>query len=41
MRKIVAIEDSIARGTYTEDGESSPLSLAKPNFAQLVKNEEL
>lgn len=38
MRKIVAIGDSITRGTYTGDGESSPLSVAKPNFAQLVKD---
>lgn len=41
MRKIVAIGDSITRGTHTEGGESSPPSVAVPNFAQLVKDEEL
>ena len=32
MQKIVAIGDSITRGTYAGDGESSPFSLAEPSF---------
>ena len=34
---MVAIGDSITRGTYTGEGDWCPLSLATPNFAQLIK----
>lgn len=36
-KKMIAIGDSITRGTYTGEGDWCPLSLAKPCFAQLVK----
>ena len=36
-KKIICIGDSITRGTYTALGESAPLSVAHPNFAELLK----
>lgn len=37
----MTIGDSITRGTYARDWESSPPSVDVSNFAQLVKDEEL
>lgn len=34
---IICIGDSITRGTYTAFGESAPLSVAHPNFSELLK----
>lgn len=36
-KKMIAIGDSITRGTYTGEGDWCPLSLAAPNFSQLIK----
>lgn len=37
--RLVTIGDSITRGTYTEFGDVSPQSIAKPCFAEILKNE--
>ena len=36
MKRLVLLGDSIARGTYTGEGDWCPLSLANPTFAELV-----
>ena len=36
MKKLVVLGDSIARGTFTGEGDWCPLSLANPTFAQVV-----
>lgn len=36
-KKLICIGDSITRGTYTAIGESAPLSIAHPNFAELLQ----
>ena len=35
--RLVTIGDSITKGTYTAEGEKGPGSIAKPNFAELLK----
>lgn len=35
-KRLIAIGDSITKGTYTAPGENSPQSIAHPNYAELV-----
>jgi len=35
--KLITIGDSITRGTYTGENDPCPMSLAKPNFSELLK----
>lgn len=37
VKQLVCIGDSITKGTYTAIGEQAPLSMATPNFAQILK----
>lgn len=36
MKKFIFIGDSITVGTYTKNGDDSPQSIAKPNYATIV-----
>ena len=38
MKRLVAIGDSITRGTYTDFGDDCPAHIANPCFAELVKD---
>ena len=35
--KLVTIGDSITKGTFTNDGEPMPISIANPNFSDVLK----
>ncbi len=35
--KLICIGDSITKGTFTNVGENAPLSIAYPNFSQILK----
>lgn len=36
-KRLICIGDSITHGTFTDNGESAPLSIAHPNFAELLQ----
>ncbi|MBQ9482351.1 MAG: SGNH/GDSL hydrolase family protein [Clostridia bacterium] len=37
MKRLVCIGDSITKGTFTASGEIAPLSLASPNYSEILK----
>ncbi len=37
VKKLICIGDSITKGTYTALGDSAPMSVAHPNFAEILQ----